>query len=93
MNAPQDLKTVIYERIKAGTFPKPIKLGSASAWPEHEVENWIAQQVEEQRRRRTPQRERLHGELRSGDGVRGLTPNAPHNRQAAAANAADDCPS
>lgn len=43
-------KTVIYERIKAGTFPKPIKLGSASAWPEHEVENWIAQQVEQQRR-------------------------------------------
>ena len=43
-------KTVIYERIKAGTFPKPIKLGSASAWPEHEVENWIADQVEQQRR-------------------------------------------
>jgi prophage regulatory protein len=43
-------KTVIYERIKAGTFPKPIKLGSASAWPESEVDNWIAQQVEQQRR-------------------------------------------
>lgn len=43
-------KTVIYERIKAGSFPKPIKLGSASAWPEHEVEAWIAQQVEEQRK-------------------------------------------
>lgn len=43
-------KTVIYERIKAGSFPKPIKLGSASAWPEHEVEAWISQQVEEQRR-------------------------------------------
>ena len=50
MNAHQDLKTVIYEWIKAGTFPKPIKLGSASAWPEHEVDNWIAQQVEQQRR-------------------------------------------
>lgn len=37
-------KTVIYERIKAGTFPKPIKLGSASAWLENEIESWIAQQ-------------------------------------------------
>jgi prophage regulatory protein len=43
-------KTIVYERIKAGSFPKPIKLGSASAWPEHEVEAWIAQQVEEQRK-------------------------------------------
>lgn len=43
-------KTVIYERIKAGTFPKPIKLGSASAWPESDVDKWIAEQVEQQRR-------------------------------------------
>lgn len=35
-------KTVIYERIKAGTFPKPIKLGSASAWHAQEIEAWIA---------------------------------------------------
>lgn len=41
-------KTVIYERIKAGTFPKPIKLGSASAWPEHLVDAWIARQIERQ---------------------------------------------
>ena len=32
-------RTVIYDRIKAGTFPPPVKLGErASAWPEHEVE-------------------------------------------------------
>jgi len=36
-------KTVIYERIKAGTFPKPIKLGSASAWAESSVRDWIRQ--------------------------------------------------
>lgn len=35
-------KTVIYERIKAGTFPKPIKLGSASAWHAQEIDAWIA---------------------------------------------------
>lgn len=34
-------KTVIYERIKAGTFPKPIKLGSASAWHANEIDAWI----------------------------------------------------
>ena len=38
-------KTVIYERIKAGTFPKPIKLGSASAWHAHEIEAWIVGQA------------------------------------------------
>ncbi len=43
-------KTVIYEQIKAGTFPKPIKLGSASAWPEKEIDTWITTQIEQQRR-------------------------------------------
>lgn len=43
-------KTVIYDSIKAGTFPKPIKLGSASVWIESEIQAWIAKQVEEQRR-------------------------------------------
>ena len=38
-------KTVIYERIKASTFPKPIKLGSASAWHAHEIEAWIVGQA------------------------------------------------
>lgn len=38
-------KTVIYERIKAGTFPKPIKLGSASAWCARDVDAWIDQQA------------------------------------------------
>lgn len=31
-------RTVIYDRIKQGTFPPPIKLSErASAWPENEV--------------------------------------------------------
>jgi prophage regulatory protein len=42
-------KTVIYDRMKAGTFPRPVKLGSASAWPENVIENWIAEQIERQR--------------------------------------------
>lgn len=43
-------KTVVYDRIKAGTFPKPVKLGSASAWPESEIDAWITEQIEQQRR-------------------------------------------
>lgn len=38
-------KTVIYEWVKAGTFPKPIKLGSASVWQESEVQDWINQKT------------------------------------------------
>lgn len=37
-------KTVIYERIKAGSFPKPIKLGSASAWHVAEIDSWVSTQ-------------------------------------------------
>lgn len=38
-------KTVIYERMKAGTFPKPIKLGSASVWLDSVIQAWIEEQV------------------------------------------------
>lgn len=37
--------TAIYERIKAGTFPAPVKIGYASRWPESEIQDWIAKQV------------------------------------------------
>lgn len=42
-------KTAIYDKIKEGAFPKPIKLGRASGWLEGEVQQWIGQQVEHQR--------------------------------------------
>ena len=40
-------RSTIYLRIKAGTFPKPIKLGGARAvgWLENEISNWLAEQV------------------------------------------------
>ena len=39
-------RTVIYDRIKAGTFPPPVKLSErASAWPEHEIEACNAAQI------------------------------------------------
>lgn len=38
-------KTVVYDRIKDGTFPKPIKLGSASVWLDSDIQAWIEAQV------------------------------------------------
>jgi predicted DNA-binding transcriptional regulator AlpA len=36
-------KTAIYDAIKKGSFPKPIKLGgSRSAWLESEIDDWLA---------------------------------------------------
>lgn len=37
-------KTAIYDRIKDGTFPKPLKLGRMSGWLESDVQAWIAGQ-------------------------------------------------
>jgi prophage regulatory protein len=36
-------RTAIFDRIKAGTFPKPITLGNplAIGWIESEVDDWI----------------------------------------------------
>lgn len=43
-------RTRLYEAVGAGTFPKPVKLGSnanarAVAWPEEEVTAWIAARI------------------------------------------------
>jgi prophage regulatory protein len=38
----------LYERVKAGTFPVPIRLGvgaKAAGWVEAEVDTWIAEQI------------------------------------------------
>lgn len=37
--------TAIYQRVKAGTFPAPIKIGYASRWLESEVQAWIHKHV------------------------------------------------
>ncbi|MEO6918687.1 MAG: AlpA family transcriptional regulator [Collimonas sp.] len=39
-------KTVIYEKIKDGTFPQQVKLGRISGWVESEVQEWIARQIQ-----------------------------------------------
>ena len=39
-------KSAVYAGMKAGTFPKCIKLGPrASAWPLSAIENWIAEKI------------------------------------------------
>lgn len=38
-------RPTIYRDIKRGTFPKPVKIGRASAWPEREVQAIIAARI------------------------------------------------
>lgn len=43
-------RSTLYERIAAGTFPKPINLGGrAVAWIEAEVDGWVAQRITQSR--------------------------------------------
>ena len=35
-------RTLIYQLVKAGKFPAPIKIGRASRWRIADVEQWIA---------------------------------------------------
>lgn len=37
--------STIYAEIKAGNFPKPVKLGRSSRWVESEVDAWINAQI------------------------------------------------
>ena len=34
-------RTAVYELIKAGKFPRPVKVGAASAWIDIEITRWI----------------------------------------------------
>jgi prophage regulatory protein len=43
-------RSTIYFRIKEGTFPKPINLGSrAVGWLESEVSEWLDQRIKQSR--------------------------------------------
>lgn len=45
-------KTSIYQRVKEGTFPPPIKLGErAVAWVDSEVSEWMASRITASRSR------------------------------------------
>ena len=41
-------RTAIYEKIAAGTFPAPVKLGPrAIAWIEEEIKEWMDERITE----------------------------------------------
>jgi prophage regulatory protein len=40
-------RPAIYKHIAAGTFPRPIKIGSASAWVGSEISGWIDARISE----------------------------------------------
>ena len=45
-------RTRLYEQENAGKFPKPAKLGPQSraiAWPENEIQDWIAERLAERK--------------------------------------------
>lgn len=37
----------LYKEIAAGRFPRPLKIGKISCWPESTVDTWVKIQVEE----------------------------------------------
>lgn len=38
-------RTKIYKMVAAGEFPRPVKIGTASRWPQSQVDAWIAEQI------------------------------------------------
>jgi prophage regulatory protein len=40
-------KTFIYSSIKAGTFPRPLRVGRRSSWLESEVDQWMCERIAE----------------------------------------------
>lgn len=40
-------KTAIYEKIRDGAFPRPVKIGRWNRWLDHEIDRWIEQRIEE----------------------------------------------
>jgi prophage regulatory protein len=41
-------RTTIYEKIKEGSFPKPVSIGDRSvAWDSFEIDKWIEQKIGE----------------------------------------------
>lgn len=38
-------RSSLYDLIRSGQFPQPVKLARLSAWPESEVDAWIAARI------------------------------------------------
>lgn len=43
-------RTMVYDAVKAGTFPAPIRLGRRCvAWPSNEIDAWVRARIAEAR--------------------------------------------
>lgn len=42
-------RTAVLDDVKAGRFPRPIKVGSASMWLHSEVQAWIGERIRQSR--------------------------------------------
>lgn len=40
-------RSTLYDLIRAGQFPQPVKLARLSAWPEAEIAAWVAARIAE----------------------------------------------
>ena len=38
-------KTAVYKLMAEDEFPRPVKLGAASAWVEAEIDDWISDRI------------------------------------------------
>lgn len=39
--------STLYEWMRKGAFPRPVSLGSASRWPEHQIDAWLLARIAE----------------------------------------------
>jgi prophage regulatory protein len=42
-------RSTLYELVRTGEFPKPVKVGSASVWPEEDYRKWRARKLLERK--------------------------------------------
>lgn len=42
-------RTAVLDDVKAGRFPRPIKVGAASMWLHSEVQSWIGERIRQSR--------------------------------------------
>lgn len=43
-------KSTIYKLISKSAFPRPVNIGAMSAWPESEIDTWVAERIAERDR-------------------------------------------
>jgi prophage regulatory protein len=47
-------RSAVYELVRRGAFPQPVKLGTCTTWIEHEVDGWVRARIAERPEARQP---------------------------------------